>query len=138
MGLPHAPEARPFYQAAKQRFEDSQFLLEAGRTTGAIYLAGYSVECILQALILAQVAEEKRVEMLGSFRGAKAHDYDWLKARYSENGGPEFPKTISRAFSFVNTWAVEIRYKAGTSKYEDAKTFVDSVEAIMTWADGRM
>jgi HEPN domain-containing protein len=138
MGLPHATEARPFYRAAKQRFEDARFLLEAQRTTGAIYLAGYSVECMLKALILAMVPDGKRSEMLASFRGSKAHDYDWLKERYFENKGPSFPKAIAKAFTFVNTWAVEIRYKAGTSKYRDAKAFLASAEAIMAWADGRM
>ncbi len=138
MSLPHAAEARPYYQAAKQRFEDARFLLEAERTTGAIYLAGYCVEGMLKALILSMLPGGKRIEMRDSFRGPKAHDYDWLKARYFENGGPPFPHAISKAFSFVNTWAVEIRYKAGTSKYGDAKTFLDSAEAIMTWADGKM
>ena len=32
MALPHEVEARTFYQAAIQRFEDAQFLLEAERT----------------------------------------------------------------------------------------------------------
>ena len=89
-------------------------------------------------MILSRLSGSKRSEMLGSLRGWKAHDYDWLKARYFENRGPQFTKAISKAFSFVNTWAVEIRYKAGTSKYGDAKTFLDSTEEIMTWADGRM
>lgn len=35
MGLPKVPEARLYYRAAKQRFDDAQLLLEAGRTTGA-------------------------------------------------------------------------------------------------------
>ena len=48
MALPSASEARPYYRAAKQRFEDARFLLEADRTTGAIYLAGYCVECMLR------------------------------------------------------------------------------------------
>src|SRR5208283_33648 len=109
---------------------------EAERTTGAIYLAGYSVECMLKALILALLPKGKRVGMLADFRGSKAHDYDWLRARYFETGGQQFPKKISKAFSFVNTWAVEIRYMAGTAKYGDAKAFLDAVEEIMTWADG--
>lgn len=45
MGLPQTTEARLYYRAAKQRFADAQLLLAAGRTTGAIYLAGYTVEC---------------------------------------------------------------------------------------------
>jgi len=138
MALPHALEARPYYQAAKQRFEDARYLLEGERTTGAIYLAGYCIECMLKALILSQLAEAKRLEMLSSFHGSKAHDYDWLKARYFEIGGPPFSKDVAKAFAYVNTWAVEIRYKAGTSNYGDAKTFLDSAELIMDWADGRM
>jgi hypothetical protein len=138
MALPQASEARPYYQAAKQRFEDARFLLEAERTTGAIYLAGYCVECMLKALILARLPDRKRAKMLAALRGSKAHDYDWLKARYVESGGPPFPKAISKAFSFVNTWAVEIRYKAGTSKYRDVQAFLAATEEIMTWADGRL
>ena len=139
MALPQASEARGrITQAAKQRCGDARFLLEAERTGYAIYLAGYCVECILKALILSMVPQGKRTELLGSFRGSKAHDFDWLKTRYFENGGPQFPKAVSKAFSFVNTWAVEIRDKAGTSRYGDAKAFLDSAEEIMTWADGRM
>src|SRR3989442_300494 len=113
MALPQAREARPYYQAAKQRFEDARFLLEAERTTGAIYLAGYSVECMRKALILSILSGRKRAVMLKSLRGSKAHDFDWLKGHYFENGGQQFPKAIAKAFAFVNTWAVEIRYKAG-------------------------
>ena len=50
MGLPKPIEARLYYRAAKQRFDDAQLLLGAGRTTAAIYLAGYTVECFLKAL----------------------------------------------------------------------------------------
>jgi hypothetical protein len=138
MSLPRAVEARPFYQAAKQRFEDARFLLEAGRTTGAIYLAGYCVECMLKALILARVPRRRRQETLRSFRGARAHDYDWLKATYLERGGEPFPKEIASAFAFVNTWGVEIRYQAGTAKYADAKAFLHQAERNIIWADGRL
>jgi len=42
---------------AKQRFDDALLLLEMGRTTAAVYLAGYSVECMLKALILSAVPQ---------------------------------------------------------------------------------
>ena len=71
MALPHAKEARPFYQAAKQRLEDARYLLDAKRSTGAIYLAGYGVECMLKALILATLPAKKRAAMLDSFRARK-------------------------------------------------------------------
>jgi hypothetical protein len=45
MALPKPVEARRYYRAAVQRFDDAQLLLEQSRTTGAVYLAGYTVEC---------------------------------------------------------------------------------------------
>jgi hypothetical protein len=138
MALPASTDARRFYQAAKQRFEDGGFLLEAGRTTGAIYLAGYSVECMLKALILSRLSARRRIAVLQQFRGRKAHEYGWLQRKYFQSGGQPFPATISKAFALVNTWVVELRYEPGTSKYEDAAAFVDGVEAILLWADGRL
>jgi hypothetical protein len=138
MALPHAHEARPFYQSAKQRFEDARFLLEAERTTAAIYLAGYSVECMLKALILSITPDRDRASTLSSFRGAKAHDYDWLKARYFERGGPDFPSPVSKSFALVNTWTTDLRYKAGTSKRGEAEAFFRAAQEIIVWADGRL
>lgn len=138
MALPHAPEARQYYQAARQRLDDAQFLMGGQRTTGAIYLAGYCVECMLKALLLSMTAGAKRRAALEAFRGSKAHDYDWLKAKYFKSGGQPFPPNIARSFSFVNTWTVQIRYRAGSSKRVDAEAFLKNVDSIMSWADGRM
>jgi hypothetical protein len=138
MALPRAPDARSYYQAAKQRFEDACFLLEADRTTGAIYLAGYCVEGMLKALILSVIPARKAPDVLRSFRGPKAHDYDWLKKRYFGFGGPPLPTAVAKAFTFVNTWAVTIRYEAGAARFRDAERFLDSTKEIMDWADGRI
>ncbi|MCO6457219.1 MAG: HEPN domain-containing protein [Pirellulaceae bacterium] len=139
MGLPTAQEARPFYRAGKQRFEDARLLLhQAERTTGAIYLAGYGVECLLKALILSVVPAAQRQAMEANFRGARAHNYDWLKARYFENRGAQFPTEVSKAFALVNTWDTEWRYRAGTAPRRDAEAFLESAEQIIIWADGRL
>src|SRR5947209_15101349 len=124
MTLPRAPEARIFYQAAKQRFEDAKFLLEGRRTTAAVYLSGYSVECMLKALILSRVPGKMRQEVLKTFRGAKAHDYEWLRAEYLKYGGPPFPPSVAPSFALVNTWTTDMRYKPGTLKERDADAFV--------------
>jgi HEPN domain-containing protein len=137
MALPHDPEARLFYRCAIQRYEDARFLLEAGRTTGAIYLAGYSVECMLKALILAIVPAGGRDSMLASFRGTKAHDYDWLKALYFQNKGPSFPSAVSKSFSLVDTWTTDLRYRPGTARQGDAEAFLRAAGEIIDWADGR-
>jgi hypothetical protein len=93
---------------------------------------------MLKALILASTPDGERAEMLASFRGAKAHDYDWLKAKYFAKGGPSFPSAVSKDFSLVDTWTTELRYKAGTSKRGEAEAFLRAAQEIIVWADGRL
>ena len=137
MGLPQPQEARLFYRAAKQRFDDAQLLLEAGRTTGAVYLAGYTVECFPKALALASVAKDLRQELLGGFRGARGHDIEWLGALYRRHVGADVPREVTRHLSRVAAWSTDLRYATGTLKRRDADEFLESVMAVITRADGR-
>jgi hypothetical protein len=138
MGLPQALEARLYYRAGKQRFEDSQFLLREQRTTGAVYLAGYTVECLLKALILASVAPGLRRELLGELRGIRAHNIEWLGALYRRHVGAAIPRDITRHLSRVASWSTDLRYATGSVKSREADEFMESVVAIATRADGRM
>jgi hypothetical protein len=138
MALPQAEEARTYYRVAKQRFDDGVFLLEADRTTAGVYLAGYGVECMLKALVLAHLAPKKRKEMLRSFRGPRAHDFDWLKKQLMRIRSISIPSAISGKLSLVNTWNTELRYKAGTIPNDEAERFISAVESIMQWTDGRL
>jgi len=128
MAFPKQPDARQFYRAAKQRFEDAEVLLKAQRTTGAIYLAGYCVECMLKALIIARSKTPKQ------FRGEKGHDFESLKAQYFQSGGT-FPRVVSQAFARVTTWKVSGRYESRTAKFRDAEVFMESVRVIMEWIE---
>jgi hypothetical protein len=138
MGLPRPGEARLYCRAAKQRFDDAQLLLRADRTTGAVYLAGYTVECFLKALVLASVAPGLRRQLMRSFHGARAHDIEWLGALYRRHVGIAMPRDISRHLSRVASWSTDLRYMTGTMKSREADEFLESVVAFATWADGRM
>lgn len=138
MAMPSSPNARLFYRVAKQRFEDAEFLLSVDRSTAAVYLAGYSVECILKALILASVPQAQEAEMLAMFRGVRAHDYEWLLRVYTEIGGPGFPADMIQHFARVNTWSTDMRYSPGTVALRDAKAFLDSAVKILNWGDERL
>jgi hypothetical protein len=52
MGMPNDINARRYYRAAFQRFDDGALLLSVDRPRAAIYLTGYSVECILKSLLV--------------------------------------------------------------------------------------
>src|SRR5690348_9075238 len=43
MAVPSSRDARWFYGCAAERYEDAEILLRAGRTTGAVYMAGYGM-----------------------------------------------------------------------------------------------
>lgn len=136
--MPSSAHARRFYRAAKQRFDDALLLLEMERTTAAVYLAGYSVECMFKALILSVVPYVQAEETLGRFRGARAHDYEWLMRLYVEKGGARIPPYVVPHFARVNSWSTDMRYAPGTIAAREAKAFVDAVTEIITWADGRL
>ena len=138
MAIPASIEARLYYRCAFQRHEDAQILLRADHTTGAVYLAGYGVECILKALVLSALAPAARTAMLNSFRGARAHDFEWLRTRYLENGGSRFTRATTEAFTLVSDWSTDMRYLPRTLKADEAKGFLAAAESIIHWADGRI
>src|SRR3954464_9677532 len=87
MGTPADLNARRYYRVAYQRFEDGRVLLDKlQRPHAAIYLSGYSVECILKALLLVSTPAGSRAEVLASFRGAIAHNIGWLREQLAQRG----------------------------------------------------
>jgi hypothetical protein len=138
MPVPRSREARDFYRCAYQRFDDAQLLLHAHRTTGAVYLAGYVVECILKTLVLSGVPSRRAKNVLQAFRGHRAHDYEWLRALYRQDDGPDPPRDVRISFTLVNRWSTDLRYSTEITKERDAQRFLKATEAILTWADGRL
>lgn len=138
MAVPSSRESRLFYRCAKLRYEEAQILLKNEKPTGAVYLAGYSVECMLKSLILASVPEDQAVSILGSFRGNRAHEYEWLRAEYRTRSGRVFPGEINRRFAQVDVWSTDLRYNPGTYRTRDAESFLEAAKVIIDWIDGRL
>jgi hypothetical protein len=139
MALPQPTEARLYYRGAKQRYDDdAELFLEAGRTTGAVYLAGYTVECILKALILASVASRRRRILLRLLVGSRAHDIEWPGALYRQHARGTVPISITRHLARVAAWSTDLRYATGILKRQDADDFMRSLVAITSWAEARM
>lgn len=138
MGLPRNLEARLFYGAAWQRYEDADALLAAGRYTGAVYLAGYAVECMFKALILSRLGAKDRAIMMESFRGVRGHNLESLKDRFERVAGIPLPGNIARKFSQVNNWSTDIRYQTRALRLKEALVFVEAVQQILDWAEERL
>jgi hypothetical protein len=138
MGVPRALEARLYYRAAQQRYEDAQVLLRQDRTTGGVYLAGYTVECLLKALVLEGVSAGLRRRLLEELRGRLAHNLEWLGGLYRRHVGTPIPRHVARHLARVAYWSTDLRYAGGLLRRAAADEFMGSVTAISAWADGRM
>jgi len=113
-------------------------LFKFGYNTAAVYLAGYGVECMLKALILAITPPAREKEVSALFRGAKAHDYNQLRTWYRERGGPSPAASINPSLTIVELWSTALRYSTESLKEEEAKEFLDAADEIMAWANGRL
>lgn len=137
MASPTTTSARLFYRSARERLEDARFLHGSGRQTGAVYLAGYAVECMMKALILEGTPVSRHAAILDSFRGQKAHDLGALRLRFEKRGHAGVPRDVAKHFGTVGTWSTRLRYEPAETPPRKAATFLEAVEAIFRWADGR-
>jgi len=138
MGLPESAEARVFYRCGLRRLEDAEVLLGAGKTTGAVYLAGYAVECLLKALILdALGTRARRTAAIKGFRGTLAHSYEWLRREYVLAGGGRATRQASENFRRVAGWSPALRYEVKQVRTAEADLFFAAVRELIAWADGR-
>ena len=138
MAMPKTPDARDYYRAAYQRIDDAQSLLDNDRTTAAVYLAGYAVECILKSLLLSCVPNREHGGIMELFRGRLAHDFGWLTMQYVRHSKSTIPREVHRALTRVRTWSTDMRYMTGTTPPDEADSFVDAVKFILHWAKGRL
>ena len=138
MSTPTRPIPRKFYRVAYQRFEEAEVLFEAGYYIGAVYLAGYAVECMLKTLILEATPEKDHPTVEAEFRGQRAHHYEWLRHRYGQTHAPGWPAEISQGLTFVGTWETALRYTPGVGDRHDASRFLAEARKIVAWADSRM
>jgi hypothetical protein len=138
MATPRSKESRLFYRSAQQRYGEAEVLLEAGHPTGAVYLAGYSIECMLKALVLSLVPPARSSAVLQTFRGSRAHDFHWLRFQYRLHGGAAFPREVNQHFLLSDEWSTDLRYSPMTLRQEKAEAFIDAAKAILRWGDGRL
>jgi HEPN domain len=137
MAMPRSKDARLYYRCADKRRVEASILIKAAQPTGAVYLAGYVVECMLKALnIEAQPGnlQGSRLEELKRI----GHNLTRLLELYRQKGGSCPPPEVTRAFTLVGDWSSEIRYNPKEVDLVEAEEFLEAVDQIFRWADGRL
>jgi len=126
---------RLFLRAAEHRLAEAHWILaNSGYTTAAVYLAGYSVECALKAVLLAHLPKLRHKETKQSFRSKAGHDYDWLSRRLHAQS-VIVPKPVARHIADVIWWNTFLRYQSAEIGRFDADLFLVSTEHIFKWAE---
>lgn len=133
--------------ASRQRLEDARVLLRASRWRGAMYIAGYAVECLLKTKLMP-IYDCKNLRELD----------DVLQRRFAlPTGGTIFThqletlfkltpsyqrlqqnRDILSLFNVVNRWAPKWRYVSKQTTGDEASFFMDAVEKVMHWIDNNI
>jgi hypothetical protein len=125
--------------AARRRWEDAEALHNAGRWAGAIYMAGYAIECALCASICFQEGKnnfkDTRVFIKKGMQGATLHDLTKLLQEL-----PMLQKAIKYGYNgkYQNAWNTittfwqkdKLRYYNKIGNEDDSKRFIDAVRMI--------
>ena len=137
MAMPKSRDARLYYRCAEKRRVEASILIKAVQPTGAVYLAGYVVECTLKALNIETQPADQQAGRLEHLKKV-GHNLTRLYELYFEDGGSRPPTDVMRAFQFVSQWSSEIRYNPKEVKLVEANRFLKAVDEVYRWTDGRL
>lgn len=130
------------WKAGIRRMEDAKELVSRGEahTMGAMYLAGYAIECRLKAIAM-EVSNVYSLEQLGREWGVENerevyhHGLEvWIeRLPLAQN----FKKSgLYREYAtHVNQWKPSWRYSPEFVDEKKAKLFVGAVERVFNWLD---
>lgn len=134
-------------KASKHRMDDARALLAASRWRGAMYLAGYSVECALKVRLMKmfgcrnlQVLDEHLRERGGLDDDATVFTHGLVNllalARVWDRLQADQP--MARRFRIVNRWIPAWRYSADLSNRSDAEEFIEAVGRTLQWIEANI
>jgi hypothetical protein len=137
---------------AERRFMDSRALIDTRKlihTNGAMYLAGFVVECLLKARLLekhAWLQHTPSAEVLPPDRRRlwslcyQSHELGQIAACLPEvlldlqRAEPAGSRRLSQMFATVcNTWTIYARYSPRLATMDEAVEFIDRIKELKPW-----
>ena len=135
--MANSKHVRLFRRAAERRLDDARFLAKSGeveRMTGAVYLAGYAVECGLKALLLSRTPAARQAGLMndsgGPFRGKRGHDVRALRIRCEAAGTP-LPAAERDRLLELHRWDTDMRYNPADTDADEAAVFLDAAGTFL-------
>jgi HEPN domain-containing protein len=129
--------SRDFQRAARQRLTTAEFLLENHYNLDAMYLAGYTVECTLKALILEITPAADKAAMLKKISSGKMmHDIETLGGKLKDLGSP-IPLDLVKRFR-RSGWSTALRYETGRRDTGETRGFLKVAKAAYDWVERQL
>ena len=124
--------------ASRRRREDAEALHEARRWAGAIYLAGYAIECSLKALICSNEGKNSFKETRMFKSGVQVNTLHNLTRLLQEVPAIQRAIRLDRTGTYIKAWNTitslwqkdELRYWDKLGDEVSSKHFIDSVKVM--------
>ncbi len=143
---------RQLRTVAERRLGDARFLQKSGlnaRANGAMYLAGFVVECLLKANLLEEhpwlQSAGSPPERSGNERALWFLCYRWhdlggmlerlprLTERLAAAGQRGQTRVLQSLKSICAQWTIQARYSPQMATLQDADQFISQIEEVQSW-----
>lgn len=133
--------------ASRQRLADAKVLLNASRWRGAMYMAGYAVECLLKTRLM-HIYDCKNLRELEDLlrqrsilpvnRTVFTHQLEDLLRLTPGYNRLMRNREMLPLFNKVNQWTPNWRYTSKSTNRREAIEFMTSIESFMQWIDNNL
>ncbi len=133
--------------ASRQRLEDARVLLKASRWRGAMYIAGYAVECLLKTKLM-QIYDCRNLRELDDILQRRfalpaggtifTHQLETLFRLTPSYHRLQQNQEMLSSFNVVNRWAPKWRYLSKQTNRDEATFFMNAVEKVIHWIDNNI
>jgi hypothetical protein len=131
-------------KAGKHRIGEARTLFNNSHLRGAMYVAGYSVECLLKTKLmktfacwhLCELEEElARRGLLAADITVFTHHLERLLGLLPGQGRLRADQAAWRQFNVVNRWIPAWRYSPNRPEAEEAEAFFFAIGHIVHWIE---
>jgi HEPN domain-containing protein len=131
-------------KAGKHRLEEARLLFSNSHLRGAMYLAGYSVECLLKTKLmrtftcwnLRELEEElARRGLLATDATVFTHHLERLLGLLPCHGRLRKDQAAWRQFNVVNRWIPAWRYSPDRPEPDEAEVFFFAIDHVGRWIE---
>jgi HEPN domain-containing protein len=131
-------------KASRHRLDDARALFNSCRWRGALYLAGYAIECRLKTKLMRMFdcrhlqELEEELQRRGALAGRETvftHQLEVLLQLTQARDRLRSERQVWPQFALANRWLPAWRYSADLSNKEDAEDFLSAVDSVLRWID---